>query len=425
MAALTPSRGLFSSSTSLNTPYTPSLAGSSLALNDAGYFALGGSRDRLAAAVARKKKFGSLGSLTAPGTRDLNVVGQLRFRCSIRQDSEVFCLKFSPTNNVLAVGLGDGTIQIISTQTADYPLLRVLPSPENLPCTTLCFRANGENFKTQNVLVAGYASGQIIHWHYTSGQKLHTIDENSEPDVESDTSAGTTPTGPRTVNTVTYRHDGLMFVSGGSDLCVRLYDGQTHQRLQKLSATPIGQPPLLAGHSSRIFAAKFHPTMQNLFITSGWDNTIQIWDTRQRTSVRCIYGPHICGESIDFSKLGDTIVSGSYRKADVLQVWDFASGALVETLPWSIADEKRVTSLYSTYYSPSSKYIVAGGGGLNNEVRMFSPTLKRPVAMVQSLPGCVYTTVMNAAEDTLVIGGGDKALHVCEVDVNGLTDFVY
>ena len=40
------------------------------------------------------------------------------------------------------------------------------------------------------------------------------------------------------------------------------------------------------GHHSRVFAGIFHPSDPNLFVTGGWDSTVQFWDRRVNTSVR-------------------------------------------------------------------------------------------------------------------------------------------
>jgi len=46
-------------------------------------------------------------------------------------------------------------------------------------------------------------------------------------------------------------------------------------------------------------------------MSGGWDNNIKIWDIRSATPIRSIYGPYICGDSIDLSN--EVIMTGSYR----------------------------------------------------------------------------------------------------------------
>lgn len=47
-------------------------------------------------------------------------------------------------------------------------------------------------------------------------------------------------------------------------------------------------------------------------------------------SVRKIYGPTISADSLDFKN--GQILAGNYQNKDILQLWDFKSGELIETL---------------------------------------------------------------------------------------------
>ncbi|KAJ3059092.1 hypothetical protein HK102_010163, partial [Quaeritorhiza haematococci] len=148
-----------------------------------------------------------------------------------------------------------------STKTND--MVRSLPFPSrnanemNLPCTAIAFRPdNAALYKNKNVLTAGYANGKLVHWHYTSGQKLAEIDEGENEQI----------------NCVQYFRDGSRFATAGSDVWVRVYDAATQKVINKMQT---GQGELTAGHSNRIFSVKFHPKDPNILITGGWDNTIQ------------------------------------------------------------------------------------------------------------------------------------------------------
>lgn len=37
-------------------------------------------------------------------------------------------------------------------------------------------------------------------------------------------------------------------------------------------------------------------------VSGGWDNTVKVWDIRSKTPVHSIFGPHVCGESIDINE---------------------------------------------------------------------------------------------------------------------------
>ena len=78
----------------------------------------------------------------------------------------------------------------------------------------------------------------------------------------------------------------------------------------------------LIGHGNRVFCVKFNKGDQNMLVSAGWDNNIFVYDMRYRGPVHAIYGPHVCGDSIDFKTDGYTMVVGSYRQADALEVYD-------------------------------------------------------------------------------------------------------
>lgn len=81
---------------------------------------------------------------------------------------------------------------------------------------------------------------------------------------------------------------------------------------------------------------KFHPTDENILLSGGWDNTIQIWDKRSGSAVRSFYGPHLCGDSLDVCVDGgrSTILTGSWRPQAPLELWDMESGKVVEEVAW-------------------------------------------------------------------------------------------
>ncbi|KAJ3288262.1 hypothetical protein HDU79_004988 [Rhizoclosmatium sp. JEL0117] len=234
------------------------------------------------------------------------------------------------------------------------------------------------------------------------------------------------------INCVTYQNNlnsetaGAYFASSGSDSYVRVYDSQNHKKLLEMNR---GQGDISAGHSSRVFSVRFHPTEQNILISGGWDNTIQFWDTRIGHSVRSIYGPHICGsDSLDFNQDGSEILTASFAKEDQLQMWDFGSGKLIDTIAWSIMEGERKNSLlYSGSFGKSKapgggvQYAIAGGCGGFNEVKLFNLQTKRAVGVAQGFTHSVYSVVMSSNEKMIAVGGGFKAVYAYDVDMHQQT----
>ncbi|TPX55545.1 hypothetical protein PhCBS80983_g05250 [Powellomyces hirtus] len=379
-----------------------------------------------AATATPKKKLGSLGNLVSK--REATVTGQLRARApAYKEASEIFSVKFSLDDEYVAAGLGDASIAIHSTRTNE--LLHTLAPPtidSHLPCTSIAFRPDSASYKNKNVMVAAYASGDIVHWHTTSAQPISHISESTP----TSTSTSTSTSSSASLNQpycITYNPSGSHFATAGSDCCVRVYDGSA-VRLATTMSTGTGADT--AGHSNRVFVVRFHPEDPHCLVSAGWDNTVQIWDTRKSRSIRSFYGPHICGEALSFHPTNPTqLITGSYRKDHALQLWSFLDGTLLETVPWTHPDnpDPHSTLLYSVTPSTSGRYVVAAGGSMH-QVKLFgmgATTAKRPVGMVTNLPGTVYSAAMSHDEKMVAFGGSDQLLWSYDVDLIGLTDFLY
>ena len=90
-------------------------------------------------------------------------------------------------------------------------------------------------------------------------------------------------------------------------MIVRVYDEQTRGLVVALEGGGSGEP----GHSNRVFCVKFVQDDPNLVISGGWDNNVKVWDVRMATPARSIYGPDICGDSIDLFE--GMLLTGSYK----------------------------------------------------------------------------------------------------------------
>ena len=48
---------------------------------------------------------------------------------------------------------------------------------------------------------------------------------------------------------------------------------------------------------------------------------------------RRIFGPHICGDALDIFPSNGNVLTGSWRKDNSVQIWDFNSGELIRDVP--------------------------------------------------------------------------------------------
>jgi COMPASS component SWD3 len=265
---------------------------------------------------------------------------------------DIFCARFSPPGRglaepqLLALGLGNGSVaihhggtgrlmQTIAPATASGTVTSVVaPSSGGLPITCIrwrpeaagAFKVSDATTASRNVLLAAGSDGTLRHIHATSGRVLNTIVEPAETQIYA----------------CDYRRDGMFFASAGNARAIRIYDEERrtltatltggsslayttvyndHYAAALASPTkPSHQELLATGHNNRIFSVIWHPTESHMLASGGWDNTIQIWDTRVGHAVRSIFGPHLAGDGLTFSPNGKHLITGSWRANEQLQV---------------------------------------------------------------------------------------------------------
>ena len=112
-------------------------------------------------------------------------------------------------------------------------------------------------------------------------------------------------------------------------------------------------------------------------------------------------------------------------------------------LDWSLSPDSQKCFLYSCQFSPTNKYILAGGaipsstvadssGNLlkadkaasaTGEAKLFEITIDRCVAII-SVPGVVTSTVFSHSEKTVMVAGG-KTVYFLDIDESGDKEFLY
>ena len=168
-----------------------------------------------------------------------------------------------------------------------------------MPVCAVRWRPQTAGMKTANVLVSAQADGYLKHWHATSGRCLHQkkcMDEDGEDNQ---------------LYTIDYNAEGSVLATAGKDRYIRLYDEQTKSIIMKMKESVDSAD--FCGHSNRIFCVKYNHKNLYQLASGGWDNTICIYDVRKKGPTSCLFGPHICGDSIDFRDDGFTMLTGSYR----------------------------------------------------------------------------------------------------------------
>ncbi|CAB4011145.1 WD repeat-containing 5-like [Paramuricea clavata] len=301
-----------------------------------------------------------------------NIEGSMKILNRIETDSEIMCCRFNPEGNLLAVGLVNGVTKIYTVE--PLSCVYVLPAEDTggqpLPVTCLRWRPNIENQNFKNILLATYASGSVKIWHVSTMDCLSSTQE-----------------GGRQVLACAFNASALQYITAGSDTTINLYDATTRQKL--LSLEPSTSFLVMDGHMMRIFSVMYLPNDDHVFLSGGWDDTLQWWDSRvdSRHSIKRIFGPHICGDALDILPSNSNILTGSWRKDNSVQIWDFNSGELIRDVP----DDFNRSMTYCTQWLPDGQ-IIAGGSDMNM-LRMLeqSSTSTVTIGRMVDLPRAVYT----------------------------------
>ncbi|CAF1417265.1 unnamed protein product [Rotaria sordida] len=299
-------------------------------------------------------------------------------------EEHVLCCKYSPQGDSFAVGLGNGTIKIYSKSGQfQYALSDNDTKTRRYPVTCLKFYANKDDLKVdhQKMLAATYTAGYVKIWHYSTQQCVFTFDETERQPLALDFNS-------------TYTH---LFVAG-SDCAINCYDFTTKKLIHKFQASQSREN--MDGHKSRIHAIRSHPTIETIFLTGGWDDTIHYWDERTLHSQKHFPGPHLCGDALDIVAEHQVILTGSWRKSSTLQIWDFTTGELIK----DVFKNNATSMLYCTKFS-LKEYILCAGND-KNEAIIYDYSKLKMVGGITDLENGVYCADTDVNRLNMIVGSG-------------------
>ena len=234
---------------------------------------------------------------------------------------ECFSSSFSEDGAFLACGYSNGHVNIFNLKEPKSAPVKFCAA--SYPVTSVKW-----NNKKKTTLLVGSADGYLGHWHSTSGKILHSMKEVDN-----------------SINSVCYSHDYKNFISAGNDICVRLYDENMKTLITTMKPYKFNEP----GHTGRIFCCKFFPNDSSTIYSGGWDKTIQFYDTRSGKVANSIYGPEICGDSIDMN--GYTLASGAWSTNEQIQLWDIRTLKCICNVYWENKSVYYPTYIYSVKFN--------------------------------------------------------------------------
>jgi hypothetical protein len=219
----------------------------------------------------------------------------------------------------------------------------------------------------------------------------------------------------KTVYSIEYSPDGLHYAAGIADNSIRVFDGTTRKEEIILGGK---DNPKVIGHSSKIYALKYHKDNPKILISGGWDDNVMFWDLNTGTSIGFIFGPHIYGEGLDINCFGE-VLTASWRKENPLQIFDSDIRELKMNLEWNREENlKTSTQLYCCKYSNDFGRLIYAGGSQVNSAKIFD-WKGTPVATIDKLShACLALDSSNdftKNEQLLALGGGEGIIRMFKV----------
>ncbi|XP_033753076.1 WD repeat-containing protein slp1-like [Pecten maximus] len=299
----------------------------------------------------------------------------------------VYSLQYSYDGMVLAVGFGNGAISLYESKTGK--MLRELRKARYGGLQIMCMRFHPKN---HHILLACSAEGKVFECDTKDGNVTERIMEKGNE-----------------INCLDFDIDGLKFATGGKDLAIRIYDAKTYQLEKCYEGFSVKQNPNeieSAGCAMRVFALKYHPENEHIFVTGGWDAHLKIWDSRKEGNAvsRAIHGPHICGDSLDIK--GFEILTGSWRKNQALQVWDYSQGKVKKDMNFELHGHDGAY-LYCAQFCDNDIIMAAGSG--TNSCEAIDRNTQKVVAEVNFDKAVIAMDTVDGGR-LFACGGEDKKL---------------
>ncbi|MCG5060424.1 MAG: serine/threonine protein kinase [Limnoraphis sp. WC205] len=228
----------------------------------------------------------------------------------------VTSISFSPTENIIASGSQDQTIEIWQLERGKR--WYTLTGHSNW-VTSIAISPNGE------ILASGSRDHTIEIWDLKKGKRWYTLTGHQDG-----------------VEVVAFSPNGEILASGSRDRTIEIWDLKKGKRWYTLS-----------GHQDRVYGLAFSPDGR-LLVSGSRDKTVRLWDLQKAKALQIFQDHSDWVRTVAFSSNGQQLATGS--RDGMIKLWQLQGESLViqRTLR---ADQSDV---FSIAYSSDGQLLASG-----------------------------------------------------------------
>lgn len=255
--------------------------------------------------------------------------------------------------------------------------------------------------------------------------------------------------GEAEVDALSFSEGGDKLALGGQEKVVKIYDvGQlksskgrdmSPELVMGNSAATRGEKPGM--HSLKIMSIRSVPMQPHIYLSGSMDRSVLIWDSRAGVSpMGWLSGIDICGDSLDISRDGYTLLVGSHRSLNPLQLFDLRmireadlnskqaglSGQAFQSYQWNGEDNSEVASnpscmVFQAAWDSFDSTTICAAGEKNNQARIFErPKSGGPLRIISSVEGAdraFYSATMSSDARSAAFGSSDGSVIISHVRI--------